>query len=86
MATRFEKHFCEECFCIHWVEVVRQSTGWKEICHGKNYFPREDATHYTSSKGGAITLYEKTPDIQAIKEWAIAQEKFEDDMVAGRDW
>lgn len=76
LATRFEKLYCDECWCAHWVEVTESR---KEICHGKDYLPKESATHYTRWKAGGIELVQKSPrqNIKAL-DWQMAKVAFED--------
>lgn len=82
MTTRFEKQYCLDCMCEHWVEVIRKSTGWEEICHGEEFKPADSATHYTQWRAGGIELVEKaiTSNIKLPIDWQMAEE-LENDFV-----
>jgi hypothetical protein len=53
---KFFRDYCLECNCVHWVEVTEAR---RQVCHGRNFFPRETATHYTRWNAGGIALCEK---------------------------
>lgn len=52
----FYREYCEECGQVHWVEITLAR---RQVCHGRNYFPHETATHYTRWRNGGIELREK---------------------------
>ena len=57
MGTYYEKRYCNECLCIHWVEVTPRD---KEICHGTDFSPFiESATHYHRRSTRGIEVIEK---------------------------
>ena len=62
--TYYEKRFCDDCIAVHWVELTHQD---KAICHGEEYSPHSDPTHYTRRSGRGVEVIEKI-DYAAIAE------------------
>ena len=59
MTKYFEYQYCEACMFPHWIEIQNKgdlSRREKEICHGKDFFPKDSATHYTRRSGRGIEL------------------------------
>lgn len=58
MSEHYFRRYCLKCDAVHWVEIlpIMKET---QICHGKNFMPRETATHYTRWRNGGIELCEK---------------------------
>jgi len=56
MTAYFEKHYCPECCCQHWLEITRSG---RIVCHGTEFFPRNDPAHYTRRSGRGFKVIEK---------------------------
>lgn len=59
--TRWEKQYCDNCMCDHWVQVVRRGG---VVCHGSGYMPRNTVTHYTRWRSGGIEVCAKIGTVQ----------------------
>lgn len=70
----FEKQLCDDCMCVHWVELTRHG---KQICHGETYYPKDSPTHYARRSGRGIELVEKynrtTAAIPLPPDWQMAE-------------
>ena len=62
--TYYEQQFCNECIAVHWMEVTQAR---QEICHGEQFSPQSDPTHYTRRLGHGVELIEKV-NHQAVAE------------------
>jgi hypothetical protein len=66
MTAYFEKRYCQTCCCLHWVEVHRNG---RETCHGADYHPHSDSSHYTRRSGRGFEVIEKLQELPL--EWDI---------------
>jgi len=55
MSTYYEQRFCDDCMCVHFVEVTGSN---REICHGANFYPRDTKTQYVKRSGRGFTIRE----------------------------
>jgi hypothetical protein len=58
MTLYFEQRYCDDCMRVHWLEVTRVGL---EICHGEDYAPHSDKTHYTRRLGHGIEVIDTEP-------------------------
>ncbi len=57
MPTYYEKRYCFQCICVHWLEVTPTN---KDICHGESFNPLTvTATHYPRRQGKGFEVIEK---------------------------
>lgn len=70
MREHYFREYCLECNAVHWVEITPAR---RQVCHGRHYFPQNDATHFTRWKAGGIELIEKAPRALPL-EWQMAEE------------
>jgi len=88
---RFEKLYCDECMCAHWVEVVSRN---RQVCHGRNYFPQDSATHYVKHISGGYELREKVSardllgksQILETTDWIFAEVQETEEQEQIQDW
>lgn len=82
----FEKQLCDECMCVHWVELTRYN---KQICHGENFTLKETPTHYYRRSGRGFEAMEKynrtAAAIPLPLDWQMA-EGLADQRDAAQDW
>lgn len=54
----FERDYCNECLCVHWVEKQGFGRSEKIICHGEKFTIQDSITHYfKSAKNGGKGFY-----------------------------
>ena len=72
MTGHFFREYCLQCDAVHWVEITPAR---RQVCHGRNYFPKNDTEHFTRWRAGGIEIVEKAPravslDFQFLEELA----------------
>jgi hypothetical protein len=67
----FEQRYCNECLCIHWLELTPNN---KEICHGEKFYPlASHPLYYARHLGHGYELRAKAKNLPL--EWQILAER-----------
>ena len=82
----FEKRYCLDCMCDHFVEILYTR---KSICHGERYFFERQAahTHYIRRLGKGFELVPTTSPAQMPLEWQMLADLKEPEYIdIDQDW
>ena len=76
--TYYEQQYCNECISVHWVEVTRAR---QAICHGEQFSPQSDPTHYTRRLGHGVELIETVNYFSEVYESIERAEKLLEEII-----
>lgn len=80
---RYERQYCDECMCVHWVQAVNRN---HYVCHGVGFIPKDTATHYTRWRSAGIELVEKVGVLQPVSDWLFAGPQEREPIDQNQDW